>query len=72
MSAITKEYLNRLYEDMQAEQMKLLNAVKNGQLDEKAVTKQTSHINSILLNTMRLRNTREEKGKNGLPAYMGK
>lgn len=72
-SSITKEYINRIYDDMHNEQLKLMNAVKNGQAsDDKTITKQTSLINTIMINLMRLRNEREKEGKtkNGLPAYM--
>jgi hypothetical protein len=62
-SIITEQYLNRFYEDLQKEQMTLMNEMKLGCDAEKErdITKQISLINTLLINSLRLRNVRQKK-----------
>ena len=62
-SIITEQYLNRIYEDLQKEQMTLMNDMKLGcdSAKEKDITKQISLINTLLINSVRLRNLRQKK-----------
>jgi hypothetical protein len=62
-SIITEQYLNRFYEDLQKEQMTLMNEMKLGcdATKEKDITKQISLINTLLINSLRLRNVRQKK-----------
>jgi len=62
-SIITEQYLNRFYEDLQKEQMTLMNEMKLGcdSAKEKDITKQISLINTLLINSLRLRNVRQKK-----------
>jgi hypothetical protein len=59
---ITEQYLNKVYEDLQKEQMKLMNDMKTGvdNVKETAITKQITLINTINVAVMRLRNTRKK------------
>jgi hypothetical protein len=59
---ITEQYLNKVYEDLQKEQMKLMNDMKTGcdSVKEKDITKQITLINTINVAIMRLRNTRKK------------
>lgn len=59
---ITEQYLNKMYEDLQKEQIKLMNDMKTGcdNVKEKDLTKQISLINSINVALMRLRNARKK------------
>lgn len=59
---ITEQYLNKVYEDLQKEQLRLMNDMKTGcdNIKEKDITKQISLINNINLNVMRLRNARKK------------
>jgi predicted ATPase len=59
---ITEQYLNKVYEDLQKEQMKLMNDMKTGcdNVKEKDITKQITLINTINVAIMRLRNTRKK------------
>lgn len=59
---ITEQYLNKIYEDLQKEQFKLMNDMKTGceNIKEKDITKQISLINTINLAVMRLRNARKK------------
>lgn len=54
--------LNRLYEDFQKEQMRLMTEIKNGNetKQEKDITKQITMINTININILRLRNLRKQ------------
>jgi hypothetical protein len=62
-STITEQYLNRFYEDLQKEQMRLLNDIKTGvePQKEKEISKQITLINNLLINCLRLRNVRQKK-----------
>ena len=59
---ITEQYINKIYEDLQKEQIKLMNDMKSGcdSVKEKDITKQITLINSINVALMRLRNTRKK------------
>ncbi len=59
---ITEQYLNKIYEDLQKEQMKLMNDMKSGcdNVKEKDITKQINLINTINVALLRLRNTRKK------------
>ena len=60
---ITEPYLNKIYEDLQKEQIKLLNDMKSGitNIKESDITKQISTINTINLSILRLRDIRRPK-----------
>ncbi len=59
---ITEQYLIKIYDDLQKEQIKLMNDMKSGcdNVKEKDLTKQISLINTINVAVMRLRNTRKK------------
>jgi hypothetical protein len=59
MNDITEQYLNKVYEDLQREQMKLMNDMKTGTEREKEITKQITIINNINIALLRLRNCRK-------------
>ena len=60
-SQITEQYLNGIYENLQKEQFVLLNDIKTGCEKEKEnhIAKQLTHINTINLHILRLRNIRK-------------
>jgi len=59
---ISEQMLNRMYEDLQKEQMKLMNDIKttNDVGREKETQKQITMINNININVLRLRNLRKQ------------
>lgn len=59
---ISEQALNRMYEDLQKEQMKLMNDIKmtNDVGREKETQKQITMINTININILRLRNLRKQ------------
>ena len=57
---ITTQYLDKIYEDLQKEQFRLLTDMKNSSDDKKDVTKQITIINNISVNVIRLRNIRKK------------
>lgn len=59
---ISEQMLNRMYEDLQKEQMKLMNDIKttNDVGKEKETQKQITMINTININVLRLRNLRKQ------------
>jgi predicted ATPase len=59
---ITEQYLNKMYEDLQKEQLKLMNDMKTGcdNVKERDITKQITLINTINVAVMRLRNIRKK------------
>jgi hypothetical protein len=61
MGSITEQYLNKLYEDLQKEQMNLMNDMNSGVglEKEKDLTKQMTQLNSLLINVLRYRNLRK-------------
>jgi len=62
-SIITEQYLNRFYEELQKEQMTLMNEIKLGcdSKKESDITRQITIINTLLINSLRLRNIRQKK-----------
>ena len=63
-SDITEQYLNKLYEDLHKEQLRLMNTIKNnGDGDDKSkqqdITKQISLINGLMMGALRLRNVKK-------------
>jgi len=60
---ITEQYLNRVYEDLFKEQMKLMTDMKSGGNElqkDRDITKQITLINQLTLGTMKLRNLRKQ------------
>ena len=60
---ITEQYLNKVYEDLFKEQMKLMNDMKSGGNElqkDRDITKQITLINQLTLGVMRLRNLRKQ------------
>jgi hypothetical protein len=61
---ITEQYLIKIYDDLQQEQLRLMNDIKNNNEDDKKqhmlVTKQISCINSINMNIIKLKNIRKK------------
>ena len=57
---INEYYLNKVYEDFHKEQLKLMNDMKTGIDNEKqkAITKQISLMNTIMISCLRIRNIR--------------
>jgi hypothetical protein len=61
-SDINEAYLNKVYEDCQREQLRLMNDMKTGIDNEKqkSITKQISLMNTIMITCLRLRNIRNQ------------
>ena len=61
-SDINEVYLNKVYEDCQREQLRLMNDMKTGIDNEKqkSITKQISLMNTIMITCLRLRNIRNQ------------
>ena len=62
---LTEQYLNKLYEDFSKEQMRLMNAMKNGGETEErdkelATQKQISALNTLMIGILRFRNMRKQ------------
>lgn len=59
---ITEQYINKVYEDLQKEQLKLMNDMKTGcdNVKEKDITKQIGLINTINVALIRFRNIRKK------------
>jgi hypothetical protein len=62
---ITEQYLNKVYDDLQQYQLRLMNDIKttNEMENEKkqsAITRQISLINSINMNIIKLRNLKKK------------
>jgi hypothetical protein len=51
--------LNDMYNKLQQEQMKLMTDLKNGQEDDKDITKQITELNKLTLGIMRFRNLKK-------------
>jgi len=61
-SDINEAYLNKVYEDCQREQLRLMNDMKTG-IDndkQKSITKQISLMNTVMITCLRLRNIRNQ------------
>jgi ribosomal protein L29 len=62
---ITEQYLDKLYEDLHREQMRLMTSLKNAQVPaenpkkEQDTQKQLTQLNTIMITTLRLRNLRK-------------
>lgn len=60
MADITPQYLDKLYEDIQREQMNLMNKLKNRSPSEpdieKDIIKQTTIYNTLMVNILKLKN----------------
>jgi predicted aldo/keto reductase-like oxidoreductase len=61
---LTTQYLDKLYEDLHKEQMKLMTEMKNvsendEKRKEKEIQKQLSFLNTLMINTLRLRNLKK-------------
>ena len=60
---ITTQYLDKLYDDLHKEQMRLLSDLKSGTQDhmkESDIQKQISQMNTMLITTLRFRNLRKK------------
>lgn len=59
---ITEQYINKVYEDLQKEQLKLMNDMKTGcdNVKERDITKQIGLINTINVALIRFRNIRKK------------
>ena len=61
---ITEQYLIKIYDDLQQEQLRLMNNIKSNDEDNQKqhslVTKQISCINTINLNIIKLKNIRKK------------
>jgi hypothetical protein len=62
MNDLTEQYLDKLYDDLQKEQQKLLQDIKSGCDNVKEVEnqKQFTILNTLMINTLRLRNLRKK------------
>jgi hypothetical protein len=62
MTDITEQYLDRLYDDLQKEQMKLLQDIKTGcdKQKEKDNQKQFTYLNTLMITCLRLRNLKKQ------------
>lgn len=64
-SDLTEQYLDKLYEDLSKEQMRLMTSLKNTQFPaetpkkEQETQRQLSFLNTLMINTLRLRNLRK-------------
>ncbi len=64
---ITDQYLTKIYDDLQREQMTLMNSLKSNideNTKERDITRQISLINTINLGVMRLKNARKKSAPN--------
>lgn len=63
-SDITDQYLNKLYEDLSKEQMRLMSDLKNSNADsgdkEKDITKQFTFLNTLMTTALRYRNLKRK------------
>ena len=59
---ITEQYLDKVYDDFHKEQMSLLHDIKTGcdGVKEKDNQKQFTILNTLMINTLRLRNIRKQ------------
>ena len=62
---LTEQYLDKLYEDFSKEQMRLLTQMKNCKDPEQAhqeqdIQKQLSHLNTLMITTLRIRNLKKK------------
>jgi len=63
-SDITDQYLNKLYEDLSKEQMRLMSDLKNSNMEsgdkEKDITKQFTFLNTLMTTALRYRNLKRK------------
>jgi hypothetical protein len=63
-SDITEQYLNKIYEDLSKEQMRLMSDLKNSNVDngdkEKDITKQFTFLNTLMTTALRYRNLKRK------------
>lgn len=61
---ISEQYLMKVYDDLQQEQLRLMNSIKNDRDDDEkkqsSVQKQISAINTINMNLLKLRNHKKK------------
>ena len=60
---ITEEYLNSLYDNLHREQMTVMNSIKSSNNEiskDKDNQKQITLINTLMINTLRLRNIKKQ------------
>jgi len=62
---LTEQYLNKTYEDFSREQMRLMNALKNGGDTEEAskeldTQRQLTMLNGLMISILRFRNLRKK------------
>jgi hypothetical protein len=62
MNDLTEQYLDKLYDDLSREQQSLLTDIKSGTSDskEKELQKQFTILNTLMMNTLRLRNLKKK------------
>jgi hypothetical protein len=62
MNDLSEQYLDKLYDDLSREQQSLLTDIKTGTSDskEKDLQKQFSLLNTLMMNTLRLRNLKKK------------
>ena len=62
MNELTEQYLDKLYDDLQKEQQKLLQDIKSGcdNIKEAENQKQFTLLNTLMIHTLRLRNLRRK------------
>jgi len=64
-TTINEFYLNKVYEDLHREQLRLMNEIKMNESNcgdkQKIITKQLSIMNTVMINCLRLRNIRNIK-----------
>jgi len=59
---INEQFLNRLYEDLHKEQMRIVANIKNNSdiKNEKENQKQFTILNTLIINTLRLKNIKKQ------------
>jgi len=65
MSDLTEQYLDKLYDDLSKEQMRLMSEMKNckdpeSSNKEQDIQKQLTMLNTLMINTLRLRNLKKK------------
>jgi hypothetical protein len=62
MNDLTEQFLDKLYDDLSKEQQSLLTDIKTGTSDskEKDLQKQFTLLNTLMMNTLRLRNLKKK------------
>jgi hypothetical protein len=62
MNDLTEQYLDNLYDNLSREQQSLLTDIKTGTSDskEKDLQKQFTLLNTLMMNTLRLRNLKKK------------